>query len=419
MTARVTTLSNGMRVATVTMEHLETAALGVWVDAGSRYETPEINGVSHMLEHMAFKGTERRSALAIVEEIEAVGGHLNAYTSREQTVYTARVLKEDTALAFDILADILQHSVFDQEELGRERDVVIQEIAQVNDTPDDLVFDHFQETAYPDQPLGRSILGPAELIAGMERETLADYMGAHYGASHMVVAAAGRIEHEAIVELAGRLFDALPPAREAFKDKARYVGGESRETRELEQVHFVLGFDGIPYRDDDYYGQQVLSTVLGGGMSSRLFQEVREKRGLAYSVFSFTTSYADGGIFGVYAGTGKDKVGELVPVVCDEILKTVRAVSEEEVQRARAQLKAGLLMSLESPSARAEQIARQLLVFGRLIPTAEIIAKVDAVDAGALVRIARRTFEGGSPTIAAIGPIEGLESFDATRARLG
>lgn len=418
MSAEITTLPNGLRVVSEEMPHLETAALGVWVDAGSRYESRAINGVSHMLEHMAFKGTERRNALAIVAEIERAGGHLNAYTGREQTAYTARILREDLGLALDILADILQHSTFDAAELERERGVVLQEIAQVNDTPDDLVFDRFQEAAYPEQPLGRSILGPAEVVANLKRETLADYMRAHYGAPRMVVAAAGPFEHGRLVAEAERLFGGLGAGATAAKEPARYEGGVALDERPLEQVHLVMGFDGLDFHDPDYYALAVLSTLLGGGMSSRLFQEVREKRGLAYSVFTFTASYADGGLFGVYAGTAPHQTDELVPVLCEELNRATEPAAEEEIVSARNQLKAGLLMSLESPAARAERLARQLLIFGRAIPTPEIVARIDAVDAAALVRVAWRLLGSGRPTIAAIGPVTGLEDYERIRSRL-
>jgi hypothetical protein len=274
-TSRITTLDSGLRVATETMASVQTASVGIWVDVGARYEAPEVNGVAHMLEHMAFKGTERRSARAIAEAIENVGGHLNAYTSREHTAYYARVMADDLPLAVDLLADILQHSAFDEAELARERGVVVQEIGQVQDTPDDLVFDLFQETAFPGQPLGRSILGPAELVAAMPRSALVDYMAQHYGPSRLVLSAAGKVEHERLVELADRLFRELPtPAVEQISP-ARYESGERREDRELEQVHLLIGLPAFSYLDDDFYALQVFSTMLGGGMSSRLFQEVR------------------------------------------------------------------------------------------------------------------------------------------------
>ena len=417
MNTRSSTLDNGLRIVTEDMPHLETASIGLWVDVGARCEGPETNGVSHLLEHMAFKGTERRTAQAIAEEIEAVGGHLNAYTSREHTAYYAKVMKEDIGLALDILADIMQHSVFDEEELARERAVVIQEIAQTNDTPDDLVFEHFQAAAFPNQPIGRSILGPAKQVAAYSRDVLANYMSSHYSAERMVLVGAGRLDHDWIVSQAAAAFDALPPVCEHETAPAAYSGGEKRDTRALEQVHLVLGFDGISYDHDDFYTLQLLSTVLGGGMSSRLFQEVREKRGLAYSVFSFASSYVDGGLFGVYAGTAPSEVDALIPVLADEMLKVGNKVDAEEVARARAQLKSGLLMSLESSSSRCERLGRHLLIFGRTLPIAELIEKIDAITEADVTRLAERLFSESNLTVATVGPDSGLESYDRIAGR--
>ena len=420
MTAvRVTTLANGLRVASADMPELETAAVGVWVNTGARNETLELNGVSHLLEHMAFKGTRRRNALAIAEEIESVGGHLNAYTSREQTAYIARVLKGDVPLAVDLLADILQHTTMPEDELAREREVVIQEIAQVNDTPDDIVFDHFQETAFPDQPIGRSILGTVEKVSGFSRHELMGYMGSQYSAENMVAVAAGRIDHDVFVDLVGAAFDSLPAANPVVVVPAVYRGGDKRSERDLEQIHLVIGFNGVPFGDQAFFAEQVMSTVLGGGMSSRLFQEVREKRGLAYSVFSFATSYADSGLFGIYAGTGESHLGELVPVLCDEVAKVATAINDDELDRARAQIKASLLMSLESPSSRCEQIARHMLIYGRPLPPEEIIERIDAIDCDAVTSAARRLLEDGRPTITALGPISGLANYETIAGRLG
>ena len=415
---RVSTLDNGLRVVSDPMPTVETVSVGVWVEAGTRHEQPAINGVSHLLEHMAFKGTRRRSALDIAAEIEDVGGHLNAYTSRESTAYFAKVLKEDTALAVDIIADILQDSVMDAEELERERSVIIQEINQALDTPDDIIFDHFQETAYPDQPMGRPVLGTAELIGAMGRDVVIDYMGRHYGARNMILVGAGRIEHETLAALAADAFSGLLPGTVQAAEPARYEGGDFRESRDLEQAHVVMGFPGISYEDPDFHAASVLSTILGGGMSSRLFQEVREKRGLAYSVYSFLSCYRDGGLFGIYAGTGEQKAGELIPVVADEILKVRDGVGEDEMARARAQIKSSILMSLESTSARCEQLARQMMVFGRPIPVAETVAKIEAVDAAAVTAAARR-MTAGKPVLAALGPVAGVEGFEAFAARLG
>ena len=416
---RVTTLANGLRVASADMPGLESVAVGVWVNAGARNETVELNGVSHLLEHMAFKGTRRRNALAIAEEIESVGGHLNAYTSREQTAYIARVLKGDVPLAVDLLADILQHTTMPEDELAREREVVIQEIAQVHDTPDDIVFDQFQETAFPDQPIGRSILGTVEKVGGFSRQSLMDYMGEQYNAENMVAVAAGRIDHDDFVTLVEAAFDSLPPATQVTIEPAVYRGGDKRSERDLEQVHLVIGFNGVPFGDSTFFAEQVMSTVLGGGMSSRLFQEVREKRGLAYSVFSFATSYADSGLFGIYAGAGESHIGELLPVICDEVAKLSQAIDDDELDRARAQIKASLLMSLESPSSRCEQIARHMLIYGRPMPAAEVIEKIDAVDCDAVTAAARRLLDDGRPTVTALGPISGLESYETVVDRLG
>jgi len=417
MTVRVTTLENGMRLLTDSMDSVETVSLGVWVDVGTRHEPAEINGVAHVLEHMAFKGTERRSALDIAAEIEAVGGHLNAYTSREHTAYYAKVLKENLPLAVDILGDILQYSVFEQRELERERTVILQEIGQANDTPDDIIFDLFQERAFPDQAMGRPVLGRSEIIRQMDRETVARYMQRSYAAPGMLFAAAGNVDHEALVALARRAFRVLPAQGTARSEPARYLGGDFREIRDLEQVHVVMGFPGFAYGDEDYYAASVVSSALGGGMSSRLFQEIREKRGLVYSIYSFTHAYSDVGLFGVYAGTGEDEVEELMPVLCDEIRKLSAGLEVAELERARAQLKAGLLMSLESTTARCEQQAAHVLVFGRPLNMSEMVARIDAVDARAVERVARR-LRSAPPTLTALGPIGRVESYEKVAARL-
>jgi len=329
-----------------------------------------------------------------------------------------RVLKQDLALAVDLLADILQHSVFDETELGRERDVVLQEIGQACDTPDDIVFDHFQQTAFPEQPLGWPVLGTAGIVAAMPRQALIDYMAESYAASRMVLSAAGNVTHQALVELADAAFGRLASARRGTVVAARYRGGDYREDRDLEQVHLVMGFDGVAYDDPDYYALTVLSMLFGGGMSSRLFQELREKRGLVYNVHSFSSAYVDGGLFGIYAGTGSRQLAELVPVICEEIGKLGEAVSAEEVDRARTQVKAGLLMAQESTGARCEQLAQQIRVYGRPQPLAELGARLDAVDGAAVTRLARRL--GASRlTCAAMGPLAELEPYDAIAARLG
>ncbi len=410
MSAEVTTLNNGLRVISDHMSTVETVSLGAWVDVGTRDESADINGISHVLEHMAFKGTKRRSAYQIAESIEAVGGHLNAYTSREHTAYYAKVLKEDTGLAVDIISDILQHSTMQPDELAREQTVIVQEIHQAHDTPDDIIFDHFQETAYPDQAMGRPVLGTAERVHAMSRETVLNYMYERYSASNMIIAAAGNIDHDKLVGMAISSFDALPGDRDFSREEASYKGGAFSETRSLEQVHLVLGFDGLSYVDPDFYAASVLSTLFGGGMSSRLFQEIREKRGLVYSIYSFLSCYTDGGMFGVYAGTGADEAPSLIPLIRDEMEKVITEVTDDEINRARAQLKASILMSLESTSTRCEQMARQLSLFGRAIPTEETVEKVEAVDNAAIRRVAARLFSGPA-TQAVIGPETDISTF--------
>ena len=416
MSVHLTTLPNGFRIVTDHMDAVETVSLGVWVDVGTRHEPAAINGVAHLLEHMAFKGTERRTALDIAEEIEAVGGHLNAYTSREHTAYYAKVLKEDVPLAVDILADILQHSVFDPAELDRERTVILQEIGQANDTPDEIIFDLFQERAYPDQAMGRPVLGRPEIIESIRRDQVSGYLRDNYAAPRMVLAAAGKVDHDALVAQAERAFAGLPHASVARTEPSRYVGGEFRDQRDLEQVHIVLGFAGLSYTDPDHYAATVLSTALGGGMSSRLFQEIRERRGLVYSIYSFAHGYRDGGLFGVYAGTGADEVVELMPAMCEEIQKISAGLAPAELKRARAQLKAGILMSLESTSARCEQLAQHLLVYGELLDVSEIVAKIEAVDNEAVTRVARRV-TAARPTFTALGQTGRIEHFDRIVAR--
>ena len=417
MTVELTTLPNGLRVVSERMDGLESTSLGVWVNVGARAETEAQNGISHMLEHMAFKGTTSRSALDIAEEIEDVGGHLNAYTSREQTAYYARVLGGDVPLAVELLADILQNSTFEPDELERERGVIIQEIGEAHDTPDDLVFDLMQEAAFPGQAVGRPILGTVDTVSGFSRSTLAGYMSHHYAAGAMVMAAAGKVDHGQLVALATRFFGDMVSNTARAPGPAQYQGGDRRAERPLEQVHLTLGFPGVSYDDDSFFASQVLSTILGGGMSSRLFQEVREKRGLAYSVYSFSSSLMDDGLFGIYTGTSPDQVPELTSVIADEMVKVTDGIMDAEFDRAKAQLKSSTLMALESSGSRAEQMARQLFVYGRIMPLDELVARLDAVTPGDVTRAARRLLTDGDVTVAAVGPLAHLPPYEALQAR--
>jgi predicted Zn-dependent peptidase len=413
MSVEVTRLSTGLTVVTDAMPHLETASLGVWVGAGSRDEEPGEHGISHLLEHMAFKGTSRRSARQIAEEIEAVGGDINAATSVETTAYYARVLRNDLPLALDVLSDILTDPTFDPDELAREQNVIVQEIGACEDTPDDMVFEYLQETAFPGQPVGRSILGTPATVRGFNPKTLRAYLARNYRGPDMVVAAAGAVDHARVVDEVERRYAAFNGPAAPQPQPAHFSGGARIEPRELEQAHVALALQGVSQRDPSLHSLQVFTSVLGGGMSSRLFQEVREQRGLCYAIYSFHVPYFDTGMFGLYAGTDAADVSELMQVVVDEIAATAETLTETEVARAKAQMKTGLLMALESSGARIEQLARQMLAYGRPIPLEEIVAKVDAVTVESARAAGRALMYRSRPALAALGPGNGLESAAA------
>ncbi len=404
MSVEVTRLPSGLVVVTDAMPHLETASLGVWVGSGSRDERPDEHGISHLLEHMAFKGTSRRSARQIAEEIEAVGGDLNAATSIEMTAYYARVLRADVPLALDVLSDILADPAFDPEELRREQNVIVQEIGAAEDTPDDLVWDKLQETAFTGQPIGRSILGTPATVRSFDRTRIAAYLTRNYRAPDMVIAAAGAIDHKVVVSEVERRFASFTGPAAPAPEPASFIGGSRIEARDLEQVHIALAMHGVRQRDPSLFSLQVFTNVLGGGMSSRLFQEVREQRGLCYAISSFHMAFSDTGMFGLYAGTDAADVAELMRVVVDEINGAAETISEAEVARAKAQMKAGLLMALESSSARAEQLARQMLNWGRPIPLDELVGKIEAVTVESARAAGRALIARGRPAIAALGP---------------
>jgi len=406
MTTTISSLKNGIRVVTHHMPHVETTSLGVWVGVGARHETKAQNGISHLLEHMAFKGTKRRSALQIAEEIEQAGGEINAATSLESTAYYARVLKGDEGLALDILADILQHSVFDAGELAREREVILQEIAATQDSPDEIAYDLIQEAAFPAQAVGRPILGTPETVSAATSADLLAFLSDRYVPSSLVISAAGAIRHEAFERHADALFGGLSERTHdgaQTEEAATYTGGNRSSDRPFEQAHVLIGFEGPSYKSEDVFTAQVFSGLFGGGMSSRLFQEVREKRGLCYAIYSSAWGLKDSGMFQIHAATGAQMVEELTSVIGAE-LDTIaeNGPTEREVKRAQAQLKAGLLMSLEGSGARAEQMARHLLVHGRLLESPELIARVDAVSVDTVREFARRMM-GTRASVAVVG----------------
>ncbi|MFN2307221.1 MAG: M16 family metallopeptidase [Paracoccaceae bacterium] len=419
MTIELHTLSNGFRIVTEHMSSMKSASIGIWVGAGGRHERLEENGIAHFLEHMAFKGTKTRSALQIAEAIEDVGGYINAYTSREMTAYYVRVLENDVPLGLDVVADILLNPAFEDSEIEVERGVILQEIGQALDTPDDIIFDWLQEVSYPDQALGRTILGPSERVSGFGRTDLKRFVAEHYGPNQMILAAAGAVDHDAIVRQAEALFghlDRVEPS--SVIQPAAFAGGERREEKQLEQVHFTLAFEGPNYRDPDIYTAQIYATAMGGGMSSRLFQEIRENRGLCYTIFAQAGAYEDTGMTTIYAGTSAEEIENLANVTIDEMKRAASDMSAAEVARARAQMKAGLLMGLESPSNRAERLARLLSIWDRIPSLEEAIARIDNVTTGDVREFAAHMAGHAGSAMALYGPASSAPSLDDLRARL-
>jgi predicted Zn-dependent peptidase len=418
MSVRIDKLPNGITVATDTMPDVKTASIGIWVAAGARYEDEDEHGISHLLEHMAFKGTSKRTALQINEDIENVGGELNAATGIEVTSFYSRLLGDDLPLAFDILADILTNSSFEQSELAREQSVIVQEIGGAADDPDDIVYDLFQETAFPGQAIGRPILGTPETVRSFTPEKIRAYMGKRYRGSRMIVAAAGAVKHEELLAAAADGLSTVPNGELALPKKASYAGGVQIRPRELEQTHLVLGLEGVSYHAPERFAMQAFVNLVGGGGSSRLYQEVRERRGLCYSIQTFHSSYQDAGLFGVSAGADTADVEELTRVVIAELHEAAEKASAAEVDRAKAQMKVGLLSALESSSARADQLGSRLLAFGRAIPFAEIEQKIDAISVADVRAAGRRLIAGGQPTFVGVGEAKGLERAGAATAAL-
>ena len=413
----ISTLDNGLRIATHYMPAIESVAFGVWNAVGCRDEKEDINGAAHFLEHMAFKGTKTKSALEIMERVESVGGYINAYTSEEVTAYWVRLLAEDLHIGIDIIADIIQNSTFEPKELERERGVILQEIGMYLDDPAQMVGDYWQRTAFPDQPIGRLILGKKEIIQSIERERIINFMQSHYNPKKMVVSAAGKINHREFVEQIQNSMNNLPQGKINNRIKANYIGGEYREEKELEQVHLVLGFEGLDYNDDDFYTLQVYSAIMGVGGSSRLFQEIREKRGLVYSIYAGVESFSDSGTFQVVAGTGKNEIKELLPVLCEELINSPKNLTEKEIEKSKAQLKTSTLMSIESTMTNAMAAAYQLLRYDKLIDLQEKIEKINKVTKNSIETVASKLLTS-KPTISSIGPIRNLETINQIKNRL-
>jgi len=411
MSIEIRKLANGLTVVCHQMPHLQTVAINVMVKAGSRDETEMNNGISHLIEHMAFKGTATRTARDIAEQFDNIGGYNNAYTSRENTSFHCKVIAGEWKIGLEILSDIVLNSTYPEDELEREKLVVVQEICETNDSPDEVVTDIFQAVAFPGQPLGRSILGTENDVLAITREQILNYVHEYYQPSNMVLAVAGNINIDEVAAEAEKLFIFTNPAPAPAIKLARYQGGITVAKDDFEQVHIVIGFEALPYKDKHYYTQHVLSTLLGGSMSSRLFQEVREKRGLAYSIGTYVMPYEETGTFTINAGTSEDKFQEVLQVIFAELSKVMETVSEEEVVRSKKQLIAGLAMASENSNFCVDEAAKCILTHGRYITNEEVVEKINAVTAYDIVMIASRFFTSRM-TFAATGKIENVAGIE-------
>lgn len=402
MTARLHRLANGLTVAVEPMDHVETLAVGLYIDVGARSEPEGLGGLAHMVEHMVFKGAGSRDARAIAEDIEDVGGSLNAWTARDHTVFHGRLLADDLALGVDMIADLVRAPTFDAEELEREKGVVLAELGESRDTPDDIVFDHLQAAAFPGQPIGVPVLGDEASIAAIDADTLKMWVRDQYRPSAMVLAAAGKVDEDALLKLAEARYGDMVQGSPPVAAPAAFATGNRQDRRRFDQVHLALGWHGVGYRDADLHALALFSSAAGGGMSSRLFQELREERGLAYSVYSWAQSYADTGLFGVYCAASQAQAGQALALARDVLSRTAEDMSEAELARAKVQAKAGLLMGLEGPAARCDHLARQVQIHGRIVPPAESVAAIDAVTL-AQARAAGQRVLAGPHALATVG----------------
>ncbi len=419
MTTRLHTLSNGVRVVCDPMPGLETLALSVVAGRGARYEDQRHSGWSHLLEHMVFKGAGSRTAREIVEAIESEGGQLNAATGYERTSFQTRALKGGLPLAMEVTADLLLRPTLDEGDMIREKQVVAQEIAEAADTPDDLVFELAQAEAFDGQSLGRPILGTLRSLKPADPASLADWRAALYAPDRLVVSAAGAVDEDEVLKLAEAAFGHLPATPgEPLIEPARFVGGTAAKGRRLEQAHVVLLLPAVGANDDDYFVLRVFAEALGGGMSSRLFQEARENRGLAYTIDAYADTYEDVGMLGVYAGCAAADAAELARICAGEIHGLAGAVGAAELARAKAQLKASMFMGREQPLSRAEQAAGQTLLFGRLFPAAEIAEAIDQVTAADFVRLGERMTRDRRCVVSVLGSKAALTAPQAFEAAL-
>jgi predicted Zn-dependent peptidase len=405
---QLTTLPSGLRVATRFMPGLETAAVGLYADTGSRHEPARLNGLAHLFEHMVFKGAGGRSAREISEAIEDVGGDLNACTDRDGTNFTASVLAEHLPLAVELIADLIQRPHFASADLEREKDVVLQELGEARDTPNDIIFDDLWSAAFDNQPLGRPVLGDETSIEAITLEDLHDWRRGQYRAGSLYLVAAGKVAHDELVALAAERFADLPAGALSDPEPARFTGGARVGRAKAEQAHLALAWPAPAQLADDYFAARFFSDIVGGGMSSRLFQQVREERGLAYSIYSQVHPYSDAGLFYIYAATARRESASAAQLIEDVLADAARTATPRELERVRTQARAGLLMSVESPWGQAHYLARQLSLFGRLVDPAEVLAELNAVTLNQ-VRAAGAAMLAGPRARATIG-------FPAVRA---
>jgi predicted Zn-dependent peptidase len=402
VTARAHRLANGLTVAVEPMAGIETVAVGLYADAGARSEPAGLAGLAHMVEHMVFKGAGARSAKQIAEAIEDKGGSLNAWTARDHTVFQARALAGDLALGTELIADLVRNPQLDGEELERERHVVLAELGESRDTPDDIIFDHLQSAAFPAQAFGQAVLGDEASIAAIDVTAMRGWIAEQYRPEGLVLAAAGKVDEDALLALAERLFGDMAPGAPPPPAPATFGGGTHHDRRRFDQLHVALAHPGVGHRDPEVHALSLFSSAAGGGMSSRLFQQLREERGLAYSIYSWTQAYADTGLFGVYCAAARADAAQALALTRQVLAETAATLTQEELDRARAQAKAGLLMGLESVAGRADHLARQIQIHGRIVPPSETVVQLDAVTVDQ-ARAAGLTALSGGEALATVG----------------
>jgi len=411
-------LDNGLTILTEQMPHVRSISLGIWLKIGSRSETQELNGVAHFIEHLLFKGTAHRTAEQIARQVDSIGGHLDAFTAKETICYSTKVLDEHLPVAFDILADLLIYPKFDADDMEKERSVILEEIKMVEDTPDDLVHEIFIQNFWKDQPLGRPILGTKQTVSKLYRDKVVEFFQEFYTPDDLVIAAAGNLEHSAVVDLVAEKFGNIRTSRNGHVDVPAHTHSRItiRNKKELEQVHICLGVPSHSLSHEDRYACYILNTILGGGMSSRLFQNIREKQGLVYAIFSGLNSYRDTGCLSIYAGTSLETAEKVVDLVIQEF-RTLKQqpVDSEELRRAKDHLKGSLMLSLESTSSRMSNLARQELYFGKYFSLDEMINSIEQVSAEEVQTLAKTFFDTRQIALTVLGNLDG---FKITRERL-